>query len=231
MFPHSPQSSVPPDKLVEQIIVQALQAFYIQDFETGRYFLEQIRSNLPRFMYQLNPQLRNLCKEIVKLLQDGSLVPDRSGEQGLGSVADTHPGFAEERTPERPQQAQPIRSAPISSEAARIDTTRPELFEERVQVAEEFAKRAKGDTPIIVGDIEGPEIDTSKHIEFEPKSTSVDTPVVDIPSDESDSLRGTLPTDFISELSSAVNTVRDKKKKKTEDKLVGSMDELDEFDF
>ena len=71
MFPHSPQSSVPPDKLVQQMIVQALQAFYIEDFETGRYFLQQIRTNLPRFMYQLNPQLRNLCIEIVKLLQDG----------------------------------------------------------------------------------------------------------------------------------------------------------------
>ena len=230
MFPHSPQSSVPPDKLVQQMIVQALQAFYIEDFETGRYFLQQIRTNLPRFMYQLNPQLRNLCKEIVKLLQDGSLVPDRSGEGAMGSVADTHPGFSE-TTSAPPQEAQPVRSAPISSEAARTESAKPELFEERVQVAREFAQRSKGESTVEVGDIEGQEIDTSKHIEIEPQSESLSTPVVDIPSDETDSVRGELPTEFISELSSAVNTVRDKKKKKKDEKLVGSMEELDEFDF
>ena len=131
MFPHSPQSSVPPDKLVQQMIVQALQAFYIEDYETGKYFLQQIRTNLPRFMYQLNPQLRNLCKEIVKLLQDGSLVPDRSKEEGLGSVADTHPGFAETQS-EPSATSQAIRSAPVSQEAARTEINRPELFEERI---------------------------------------------------------------------------------------------------
>lgn len=229
MFPHSPQSSVPPDKLVQQMIVQALQAFYIEDFETGRYFLQQIRTNLPRFMYQLNPQLRNLCKEIVKLLQDGSLVPDRSGEGAMGSVADTHPGFAAAPT-EQPQESQPIRSAPISSEAARTESVRPELFQERIQVAEEFAKMTKGEQQVDVGDIKGPEIDTSKDVVFEPQSESLNTPVVDIPSEDSSPLRGEVPSEFISELSSAVNSVKDKKKKK-DDKLVGSMDELDEFDF
>lgn len=228
MFPHSPQTSVPPDKLVQQMIVQALQAFYIQDYETGKYFLQQIRTNLPRFMYQLNPQLRNLCKEIVKLLQDGSLVPDRSAEEDMGSVADTHPGFAE--TPsEQPQEAQPVRSAPVSSESARA--TQPAIFEERVQVAEEFAQMTKGEDQITVGDIEGEEIDTSKHVEIEPKSESLDTLVEDIPSEDTDPVKGEMPVDFISELSSAVNTVRDKKKKKKDEKLVGSMNELDEFDF
>ncbi len=229
MFPHSPQSSVPPDKLVQQMIVQAIQAFYIQDFETGKYFLEQIRSNLPRFMYQLNPQLRNLCKEIVKLLQDGSLVPDRSSEEGVGSVADTHPGFAE--TPSE-QLDQPVRSAPTSSESARAESDRPEIFEERVQVAEEFAQMVKGEPAVDIGDIEGTEIDTSEDLEYEPQSESLDTPVEDIPSDNFDPVRGELPSDFVSELSSAVNTVKDKKKKKKDDgKMVGSMDELDEFDF
>ena len=226
MFPHSPQSSVPPDKLVQQMIVQALQAFYIEDFETGRYFLQQIRTNLPRFMYQLNPQLRNLCKEIVKLLQDGSLVPDRSGEEAAGSVADTHPGFAGTASAP-PQEAQPVRSAPISSEAARTEKIKPELFEERVQVAQEFAQITKGESQVDVGDLEGTEIDTSQHIEIEPQSESLDTPVVDIPSEDVASVRGEVPSDFISELSTAV---KDKKKKKNE-KLVGSMDELDEFDF
>ena len=225
MFPHSPQSSVPPDKLVQQMIVQALQAFYIQDFETGRYFLQQIRTNLPRFMYQLNPQLRSLCKEIVKLLQDGSLVPDRSGDEALGSVADTHPGFADtSATP--PQESQPVRSAPVSSEVARVESAQPSLFEERVQVAQEFAQMTKGESQVDLGDIEGPEIDTSKHVEIEPQSESVDTPVVDIPSEDVAPVRGEVPTEFISELSTAV-----KDKKKKDSKLVGSMDELDEFDF
>ena len=63
MFPHSPQSSVPPDKLVQQLIMQALQAFYIQDYETAVYFLEQIKTNLPRYMYQLNPQTELFVKK------------------------------------------------------------------------------------------------------------------------------------------------------------------------
>jgi hypothetical protein len=226
MFPHSPQSSVPPDKLVQQMIVQALQAFYIEDFETGKYFLQQIRTNLPRFMYQLNPQLRNLCKEIVKLLQDGSLVQDRSSGEDMGSVANTHPGFASVPS-EQPQEAQPVRSAPVSSEAARSEAGKPELFQERIQVAEEFAQKSRGEQRVEVGDIEGPELDTSKHIEYEPKSESLDTPVVDIPTEDTAPVRGEIPSEFISELSSAV---KDKKKKKGE-KLVGSMDELDEFDF
>ena len=70
MFPHSPQSAVPPDKLVQQLIVQAIQAFYIQDYETGIYFLQQIKSNLPRYMYQLNPQMRSLAKEVVNIFND-----------------------------------------------------------------------------------------------------------------------------------------------------------------
>ncbi|MHA1197860.1 MAG: hypothetical protein ACTSQF_00685 [Candidatus Heimdallarchaeaceae archaeon] len=228
MFPHSPQSSVPPDKLVQQMIVQALQAFYIEDIETGRYFLQQIRTNLPRFMYQLNPQLRSLCKEIVKLLQDGSLVPDRSGEEAAGSVADTHPGFADTQS-EQPQEVQPDRSAPVSSESARA--AQPAILEDRVQVAEEFAQMTKGDDQIDVGDMKGEEIDTSQHVEIEPQSESLDTPVVDIPSEDTDPVKGEMPVEFISELSSAVNTVRDKKKKKKDEKLLGSMDELDEFDF
>jgi len=226
MFPHSPQSSVPPDKLVQQMIVQALQAFYIQDFETGRYFLQQIRSNLPRFMYQLNPQLRNLCKEIVKLLQDGSLVPDRSGEEVTGSVADTHPGLSGTgETP--PQESQTVRSAPISSEAARAESTRPELFEERIQVTQEFAQRTKEDSQVEMDDIEGLEIDISKDVEIEPKSESMNSQVVEIPEENVSPMRGEVPSDFINELSSAVK----EKKKKKDDKLVGSMDELDEFDF
>jgi hypothetical protein len=51
------------------------------------------------------------------------------------------------------------------------------------------------------------------------------------PIEEDEAPRGTVPTEFISELSSAVATVRDKKKKKVTEKLTGSMDELEDFDF
>ncbi len=206
MFPHSPQSAVPPDKLVQQLIVQAIQAFYIQDYETGIYFLQQIKSNLPRYMYQLNPQMRSLAKEVVKLLQDGSLVPDRSADTVEEAAADTHPGLSGSSPEYTPQ-----------IEAPQLTET----------------------------EIEGPTVDTSQDVVFEPQTESVGEPAEEFPTaqqtetqitkppyEETEAPRGTLPSDFISELSTAVNSVRDKKKKKKKDeKLVGSMDELEDFDF
>ena len=91
---NQPQSAVPPDKLVQQMIVQAIQAFYIQDYDTGLYFLNQIKTNLPRFMYQISPAYKTLCKEIVKLLQDGSLVPDRTSQTDQEVAATSHPGLS-----------------------------------------------------------------------------------------------------------------------------------------
>ncbi len=229
MFPHSPQSAVPPDKLVQQMIVQALQAFYINDHETGVYFLQQIRTNLPRYMYQLNPQMRTLAKEVVKLLQDGSLVPDRSTESAAESAMETHPGLSGETT-EYVAPAETVNQEmqqQIHRQSQMVDA--PELTET---------------------DLEGQAIDTSKDIVFEPQNEPVGTPAEDIPAEhpatppqhpdtpiteppyeETEAPRGTLPSDFISELSSAVSTVRDKKKKKKDEKLVGSMDELEDFDF
>ena len=219
MFPHSPQSAVPPDKLIQQLIVQALQAFYIQDYDTGTYFLHQIKSNLPRYMYQLNPQMRNLAKEVVKLLQDGSLVPDRSAESPAVSAMETHPGLSAEYTAPADSVNQEMKQQ-IQEKSNLIDA--PDLTET---------------------ELEGQVIDTSRDITFEPQTESVGTPAVDIPQkhpetpitepphEETDAPRGSLPTDFITELSSAVSSVRDKKKKKSEEKLVGSMDELEDFDF
>jgi len=199
MFPHSPQSSVPPDKLVQQLIVQAIQAFYIQDYETGMYFLKQISTNLPRYMYQLNPQNRALCKEIVKLLQDGSLVPDRSSSTLAEAAAETHPGLSgiesEQQLPsETTEYAEPSET-PVSDS--------PYIPSEPVE------------QPTFIPSEETPQVE-------EP---SLDQPV------ELDERATDIPSDFISELSSAVNAVKDKKKKKTKEKLTGSMDELEDFDF
>ncbi len=223
MFPHSPQSAVPPDKLVQQLIVQAIQAFYIQDYETGTYFLQQIKSNLPRYMYQLNPQMRSLAKEVVKLLQDGSLVPDRSADTLAEAAADTHPGLSggsAEYTPPNESVTQEFQQQSELVEAPQLTET----------------------------EIEGPTVDTSQDIVFEPQTESVgepaeefptaqqtETPITEPPYEETEAPRGTLPSDFISELSTAVSSVRDKKKKKKkkkkDEKLVGSMDELEDFDF
>ncbi|MHA1304441.1 MAG: hypothetical protein ACTSPI_12150 [Candidatus Heimdallarchaeaceae archaeon] len=74
MYGQPSRIGMDPNKFVTQMIVQALQAFYNQDYETGTHFIEQIRSNLPSFLYNLNPALRTLCKDIVKLVQGGSLV-------------------------------------------------------------------------------------------------------------------------------------------------------------
>jgi len=221
MFPHSPQSAVPPDKLVQQLIVQAIQAFYIQDYETGMYFLQQIKSNLPRYMYQLNPQMRSLAKEVVKLLQDGSLVPDRSADTVAEAAADTHPGLSGSSVEYTP---------PSESVTQELQEQQSELVE-APQLTET--------------EIEGPTVDTSQDVVFEPQTESVgepaeefptaqktETPITEPPYEETEAPRGTLPSDFISELSTAVSSVRDKKKKKKKDgKLVGSMDELEDFDF
>ena len=205
MFPHSPQSSVPPDKLVQQLIMQALQAFYIQDHETAVYFLEQIKTNLPRYMYQLNPQNRALCKEIVKMLQDGSLVPDRSESTVAQAAADTHPGLSG-MSSEVELVSEPDVSSESSepSESMMIDT--PAHSEPREQ---QYVPPSSEPTPLV----EQPSLDQ----------------VVDPDDMQQDP---TMPTEFISELSTAVNKVRDKKKKKkSKGNLTGSMDELEDFDF
>lgn len=205
MFPHSPQSSVPPDKLVQQLIMQALQAFYIQDYETAVYFLEQIRTNLPRYMYQLNPQNRALCKEIVKMLQDGSLVPDRSESTVAQAAADTHPGLSG-----APSEVELVSEPEISSEDS-------ELF------------------GIDVTDSQPAQPEPSEQLYTQPSAeptSHVEQPTLDQPVDPDEMQQDpTMPTEFISELSSAVNKVRDKKKKKLQKNLTGSMDELEDFDF
>jgi len=183
---NQPQSAVPPDKIVQQMIVQAIQAFYIQDYDTGLYFLNQIKTNLPRFMYQISPAYKTLCKEIVKLLQDGSLVPDRSSKTNQEVAATSHPGLSE-NTSGYDQQNVSLEDHEPVQEPTFSQSTEPE---ETAQTAPSF-----------------------QHIE------------------EDEAPRGTVPTEFISELSSAVATVRDKKKKKVTEKLTGSMDELEDFDF
>ncbi|MCG3222831.1 MAG: hypothetical protein H7647_00075 [Candidatus Heimdallarchaeota archaeon] len=185
---NQPQSAVPPDKLVQQMIVQAIQAFYIQDYDTGLYFLNQIKTNLPRFMYQISPAYKTLCKEIVKLLQDGSLVPDRSSQTDQETVATSHPGLSGIKSG-YDQQDGSLENPEIVQETAQPQSTEPE--------------------------------ETAQ-----PESTTSFQPI-----EEDEAPRGTVPTEFISELSSAVATVRDKKKKKVTEKLTGSMDELEDFDF
>ena len=205
MFPYQPQSSVPPDKLVQQLIMQAFQAFYIQDYETGIHFLEQIRSNLPRYMYQLSPAYRTLCKDIVKMLQDGSLVPDKTSTSVGQQAALSHPGLVglEETPSEEP--------APSYESHPSRATSSSEL---------DFAE-----TPT-----EAVEPTESAQIPFaEPTSETIET----TPQAEDDKVFSgdSMSTEFISELSTAVNAVKDKKKKKVQEKLTGSMDELEDFDF
>ena len=142
MMPYS-RPDVPPDKFMEQLLLQAIQAFYIQDYDTGVYFLNQIRSNLPRYLYQISPALKRLFKDIVKILQDGSLVS----------------------------------SSPPASTVSEPSVSQPDL------------------TP----------------------SATDTTPVQ-------------APTDFLSELSTAVKSVKEKKKKKVTEDLTGSIDDLVDLD-
>jgi len=147
MFNPANPSGIPPDKFMEQLIVQALQAFYIKDYDTGIYFLNQIRNNLPRFLHQLRPSLRNLCKDIVKIIQAGSLVPERHS------------------------------------------AAQPSVGPSSQPVSDPFAT-----------------------------STSKPSPPAGV------------PTDFISELTSAVTSHKEKKRKKVEEELTGSIDDLVELD-
>lgn len=142
MMPYS-KPDVPPDKFMEQLLLQAIQAFYIQDYETGVYFLNQIRRNLPRYLYQISPALKRLFKDIVKILQDGNLVS----------------------------------SSPASTQIA----------------------------------------------------SSIDKPDLSPRSDET-SPTTQPPTDFIAELSTAVKSVKERKKKKVAEELTGSIDDLVDID-
>ena len=205
MFPYQPQSSVPPDKLVQQLIMQAFQAFYIQDYETGIHFLEQIRSNLPRYMYQLSPAYRTLCKDIVKMLQDGSLVPDKAAASVGQQAAMSHPGLVGlEETP----------------------------TEESASSYEDHPSRAMSSSQLDFAETPSEAVEPSE---------SSDVPFAEAPTESFEATQqpedervfsgDSMSTEFISELSTAVNAVKDKKKKKVQDKLTGSMDELEDFDF
>ncbi|MCK5304037.1 MAG: hypothetical protein KAJ72_02235 [Candidatus Heimdallarchaeota archaeon] len=193
---NQPQSAVPPDKIIQQMIVQAIQAFYIQDYDTGLYFLNQIKTNLPRYLYQISPANKTLCKEIVKLLQDGSLVPDRSTQADQEVAATSHPGLSG-ITSEHDQQGVSPEDSELVQEPIFTQSTEQETEPQPFAAPEETAQTAPSSQPI----------------------------------KEDEAPRGTVPTEFISELSSAVATVRDKKKKKVTEKLTGSMDELEDFDF
>lgn len=142
MLPYA-RPDVPPDKFMEQLLLQAIQAFYIQDYDTGVYFLNQIRTNLPRYLYQISPALKRLFKDIVKIIQEGGIVP--------------------QHTPA---------NAPQPSSTAE----KPDLL---------------------------------------PTGTTQAQP----------------PTDFISELSSAVASRKEKKKKKVAEELTGSIDDLVDIDI
>ena len=195
---NQPQSAVPPDKIIQQMIIQAIQAFYIQDYDTGIYFLNQIRTNLPRYMYQISPAYKTLCKEIVKLLQDGSLVPDRATATDQEAAATSHPGLSGISSGYTPE-----------SHAQEEDGLDPEP--------------SFSETPA--------ETEPSTFTVAPTESQQVSAPTFEEESVEEEAPRGAIPTEFISELSSAVDSVRDKKKKKVSGDLTGSMDELDEFDF
>ncbi len=206
MFPHQPQSSVPPDKLVQQLIMQAFQAFYIQDYETGIHFLEQIRSNLPRYMYQLSPAYRTLCKDIVKMLQDGSLVSDQSVATVGQQAALSHPGLVG------------LEETPTEEEPAASHEDHPSRATSSSQL--DFAE-----TPT-----EAVEPTESSQIPFaEAPTETVET--TQQPEDDKVFSGDSMSSEFISELSTAVTAVKDKKKKKVQEKLTGSMDELEDFDF
>ncbi|MHA1347159.1 MAG: hypothetical protein ACTSVO_00025 [Candidatus Heimdallarchaeaceae archaeon] len=206
---NQPQSAVPPDKIIQQMIVQAIQAFYIQDYDTGLYFLTQIKTNLPRYLYQISPSNKKLCKEIVKLLQDGSLVPDRDSQSEQEIAATSHPGLSR-ITSEQNQQSVSSEISELVQEPTFDNSTEPE---ETVQV-------------------QAAEPETQPQSYATPEETAQPTPAPTFQTIEEDEApRGTVPTEFISELSSAVATVRNKKKKKVTEKLTGSMDELEDFDF
>ena len=205
---NQPQSAVPPDKIIQQMIVQAIQAFYIQDYDTGLYFLNQIKTNLPRYLYQISPANKTLCKEIVKLLQDGSLVPDRASQTDQEVAATTHPGLSGISSGYDQQSGSSENPEPVQ-EPIFTQSTEPEAQPQSVAAPEEEAQPQS---------VAAPEEEAQTEPSFQPI-------------EEDEAPRGTVPTEFISELSSAVATVRDKKKKKVTEKLTGSMDELEDFDF
>ena len=204
---NQPQSAVPPDKIIQQMIVQAIQAFYIQDYDTGKYFLNQIKVNLPRYLYQISPSNKTLCKEIVKLLQDGSLVPDRDAQTDQEAAATSHPGLSGITSGYEQQEGTSADSETVQ------EPTFAQQFESEEKPAPTFTQTT--------------EPEAAQDSFATPQEPAQFSP----PIEEDEAPRGTVPTEFISELSSAVATVRDKKKKNVSDKLTGSMDELEDFDF
>ena len=165
MFAHQPNPNIPPDKFIQQLLLQALQAYYNNDSETGNYYLEQIASNLPRFMYNLHPTLKGICKDIVKITRGGSLVKQKDD-------------FDAEFSPARDED--------ISPALDELSSSSP-----KVQVQSNLRD------PFTSEEATPPEKDRA----------------------------------LISELSQTIEERKNIKKKKLEDDLTGSLDDLDDFDF
>ena len=145
MFPHAQSSGgIPPDKLMQQLLIQAIQSFYSEDYENGVYYLQQIRANLPKYMYQLSPAFKILCKDIVKIIQAGSIVSDSSDMLFPAHVKS--PTESPSSTPISPPQEQPL--ANQSSQSSPLETQKSQSLPSESVSAPDLTTKEPSETEI-----------------------------------------------------------------------------------
>lgn len=223
MFPQSGGSAVPPNKYIQQLITQAIQSFYLEDYESGVHFLEEIRRALPRMMYQLNPILRSLCKEIIKIVQ-GGLVKQRESTTKLPSempIRDKNFIVSDSDTTSTDKTS--TKSAMPTHEKTNQDTvTREDTFPDKP-------------TKSIIDRPSAPLKDPfSDNTPQKPKRESSSSPMSDFSLPDTDTDTDTQITaaerELISEISSVVKKKKDKKLDEIEDSLTGTLSDLQEYD-
>jgi len=59
---------VPADKMMSLLIVQAITAFYMGDYNTGVHYIQEIKTEYASSMSQLSPTMKKIARDIISAL-------------------------------------------------------------------------------------------------------------------------------------------------------------------
>ncbi len=219
MFPQSGGSAVPPNKYIEQLIIQAIQSFYLEDYESGAHFLEEIRRALPRMMYQLNPILRSLCKEIIKIVQGGLVKQRESKTKHPSEIPIRDKNFIVSDSDTSSTDKTSTKSAmPTHEKNDKNTPTKEDTFSD------------KPTKSIIDGPSAPLEDPFNDNTPQKPKRQSSSSAMTDFSLPDTDTQITATERALISEISSVVKKKKDKKLDEIEDSLTGTLSDLQDYD-
>ena len=92
---------VPADKMMSLLIVQAITAFYMGDYETGVHYIQEIKTEYASSMSQLSPTMKKIARDIISALDllrpsDEAFVPQQPQQQHVSQQSNINPQEQEE---------------------------------------------------------------------------------------------------------------------------------------